>query len=346
MNQFKGFLILFLGAAFIAGCLPNPLLESGKIAIKERDYERALRNLDSLVALDPNNPEAWFLKGFAHEKLGQIIDMADAYHKSLSLSDAFKAPIDRSAEMFVNRYLARFDTAFDASDWTLAMTLVDSAIIINPSDPVLYHQAAVAALDAKEYDRSLNYALESIKREAPDAKNVRLRSLILRVYTEKNDTDKTIEGAKELMNSVDVNSEDRDLYLQGLDALVSVYEGREMHEQASEVIAAALQKFPDNMLLKQNLAALLLRRHKDEEALVIYREILANDPDNVFANRAVGISLVKLEKYEEGIPYLLKVLEKEPNDQRAMQFLAGAYFNTGQDAKGREYQKRLEADGK
>ncbi len=341
MKFFRLSLTIILAAVIVAGCLPNPMMESGKIALKEHDFDRALRNLDSLVVQNPNNAEAWFLKGFTHEKLGQLEEMSTAFRKSTSLGDMYKGQIQDIINDYIARYSERFNTAVDSSRWEYALALIDTMIIIDPSDPVLYHQGAIAAYNGDLFDVSLDYANREIEIETGEP-NIKVRRLILSIHTLRKETDEMIKWGNVILPMIDVRDKDgRDDYMRAVDALVTAYEAKEMKAESEAIIADALSKFPDNILLKQNLATMMMRRDDVEGALSIMKEIIERAPDNMYANKALGIMLIDKDNYDEGVPYLLVVIEKEPNDIKALQGLTRAYFNTDQGAKAKEMMARL-----
>jgi len=352
MKYFTLSLIILAAGTLVVGCSGGTSwqLRSGKIAIKEGSFERAIRNLDEEIARDPNSAEAWFLKGYSYEKLNDWINMSEAYARSLELSDKFKGKIDDSVKRLVHRYYKRFSTAFDSSDYDLAMTNLDTAIIIDSDNPTLYHQAAVAAFNGEMFDKAIDLAKKSIKYEEiaqrsptdeSEGPGIDVRTLILRIFIEKNDHDGMIEWAQKVMNLANVETDESNDYLQALDVIIEAYEAKEEPAKAEEAIKAAIDIFPEITDLKLNLATMMIRRDDFDNAMVIFQDVLKAVPDNIKANVAIGIMLVNQKKYKEAIPYLEKVLSVDEYNKGAISGLIQAYYNTGQEDKGRELREKL-----
>ncbi len=65
-----------------SGCL-SPEMRSAKIALNEKEYTRAIENLERENQRMPDNAEVWYLKGYSYEKLKDWQKMSDSYTHSL-----------------------------------------------------------------------------------------------------------------------------------------------------------------------------------------------------------------------------------------------------------------------
>ncbi|NBW94064.1 MAG: hypothetical protein EBR20_06845, partial [Bacteroidetes bacterium] len=66
MNRFPLFLSLIFAAFLIAGadgCSSDPNVEGAKLDLRNQDYDRALGNLETALENNPQNAEAYELKG-------------------------------------------------------------------------------------------------------------------------------------------------------------------------------------------------------------------------------------------------------------------------------------------
>ncbi len=342
MKYFLKFFIAVFVLVLIVGCGGTSWqLRSGRIAIKEQDWERAIKNLDEEIARMPENPEAWYLKGYAYMKLDEYSKMSNAFEKSLEYGDQFEALIKISREKLVNQYYSKFSAAFDSLEYDKALAYIDTAITINPHDPELYFQAGVAAFNAEMDSLALKYADEAVKRMPEDEENIELRRLVLLVNRRMNNTEGIIEAAQKLMETIDLNTDTTDYYLLALDDLVMAYEAQGEAEKAEQMIHDAISHFPEVIELKLNLATLMVRREDFDAAMEIYKDVLRQNPDHKDANLAVGIMLANKKEYTEAIPYLEKVLEEDPDNMKAIQSLGSCYYNTGNEGKGKQMIQRL-----
>lgn len=310
-------------------------LRTAKIAMKESDYERAIRNLDLELQNIPSNAEAWYLKGYCYEKLGRMIEMSEAYNMAVKLSPQYEDKVSPSINKLVNRYYLRSINAYDSSKWVGALTQIDTAIMIDPDNYKLHRQAAITCYYGDMYEKSIEYAEKSIKFEEPGDSNLEVRKVLLAIYREKTDYDGIIKWAQNIMKRINIEEDEDGDYLRTLDDLIIAYTQKGELQKAEEIIRDAITKFPEIGELKLNLATMKFRQDDFETASQLFREVLQNDPENVAANLTMGHMLIAEYNYLEAIPYLEKVLAADENNIYAVQDLATAYYNTEQEEKGR-----------
>lgn len=353
------FTIILLSAILIAasGCL-SPEMRSAKIALNEKEYLRAIENLDKEIDRMPGNAEVWYLKGFSYEKLSDWVSMSESYSKSIELSDQFQEEIDQSISRLVSRYYKRSLNYLDSSNWDSAQVFLDTAIIVDNANYRLYRQAAITAYRGDKNELAINYCLTAIDNEptiseareefennesinSPDY-NMESRKVLLAIYGAEKNWNKVIEWSKKIMDRVDQTEGEASDYLSGLDELISAYEVLENNEEAELAITKAMQKFPDNLQLSLNLATYKIRRDDNQGAMEVLKTVLAINPENIFANLTIGTIMIMDKKYKESIPYLEAVIAIEPENKNALQNLVSAYYNTDQIEKGSEVRKRWE----
>jgi len=350
--------LLFLILFALSGCI-SPEMRTAKIAINERDYFRAIENLDRELARIPGNANVWFLKGYAYEKLSDWQNMSMSYDSSLALSDEFMSEIEQSISKLVSRYYRKSVMLFDSSLWDSALFYLDTAIIIDKSNFRLYRQAAITTYRGDKYDQAIEFCMAAIDIEPtifaardeasnnekiaePDF-NMESRNVLLAIYHEQKDTNNVVEWSLNIMNRVEAIDGDPNDYLSSLDKLIEAYDAMEENVLAESAIMKAIEKFPDNIQLKLNLATYKSRSEDYQGAVKIFEEVLLSDPNNVYANLTIGTVLIMEKKYEESIPYLEAVIAEEPDNLSALQNLVSAYYNTEQIDKGSEVRKRWES---
>ncbi len=154
MKLFKPASALVIGVVMIMGCI-SPELRTAKIAVKEQDWKRALNAVEAEIARDPGSAEAYYLKGYIYEELGNFPEMSAAFDKSLELSPQFADKIKAHRIRLVARYDKRYVDAYNKEEWETALTALDTAIIIDPNFPELYLRATMVAFYGKFFDLSL-----------------------------------------------------------------------------------------------------------------------------------------------------------------------------------------------
>jgi len=363
MNRLKAFVILILAMILIAGCI-SPELRTARISINEKDWQRALKALEGELQRDPNSAEAYYLHGFCHEQLGEWTKMAESYDKSIAISDEFKTKIKQNRQKLLARYINRGISLLDSTEWAkkkmeleeypdslaeadrerhaLALAAIDTAILIDRGNPDIYVRGAFWAFDGKLHDRALEYSAWVLEHESGDEPKITVREIQMLVLREKGDYQAAVKSAKELMDLIPFKTgEDTLSYLRSLDIIIEAADSLQIDDLAMEVTQKALDRLPDNMILKKNLAVMFARKGDFEQAKNIYYEVLKKDPNDYNANLDIGIILYNNHKWEDAIPYLHKFNQLQPDDERVIKMLMGCYFNTDQEDKGLEMQKKL-----
>ncbi len=341
MNFPKSFLPILFLILLIAGCI-SPELRTARIAVNERDWERAMAAIDAELRRAGPSAEPYYLKGSIFELRSDWTQMTAYYDSSLAVSDMFADKIHESREMYFRKFLKRSAEAADSSKWDEALAKVDTAIIITPGMRILYQHAAVTAYNAEKFDRAIGYALKEVYKEHPDSADLTTREVLVASYTHNKDNANTLKWGKDLLLRCDPVA-DSATYLRTHDVLLAVYEDTKNYDAAIAVIDEANQYFSNHAVMLMNKALFMIKKEDYQGAAGIYREVLSIDPENIDANLNLGTILVTDSKWKESIPFLKKANELGPTNINAIRNLMAAYYNTNQDKLGEEMRKKLNA---
>ncbi len=355
-------LLILLSALVTVGCI-SPELRTARIAINEKDWHRALKALDSEVARDPQSAEAYYLKGLCYEKLNDWVNLAASYNRSMEISDRFKREIEQNRRMVYARFVNRSVAALDSAAWAkkkaeigddedalaeadkerhaLALANIDTAIIIDPKNIDGYARAAYWAYDGKFYDVALKHSNKVLGLEKPGEPEISMREIQMFIHRDRGEYEEIVKLAQELMELIDLAKEDTNSYLRAIDLLLEAADTLKNDDLAMDVTQKALERLPDNMALKKNLAVMFARRGDFEQAKKIYEQVLERAPDDYNANMDIGIILYNSQRWSEAIPYLERVYSQDTDNEKIVRMLMGAYFNSEQLDKGGEMQKKL-----
>ena len=69
--------------------------------IKQEDYTAALAHLETEIAADPDNADAWNLTGFAARKLGDYVRSEEAYDRALAINPKHKGALEYKGELYL-----------------------------------------------------------------------------------------------------------------------------------------------------------------------------------------------------------------------------------------------------
>jgi len=364
MRPFRVAVLAALTTALFVGCI-SPELRTARIAMNERDYDRAMRSADAELTRMPGSAEPMYLKGQIYELRGDWQNMTIWYDSCLSVSKQFERPIKQSKERISRRYIAQAYYTFKDTAWArefpsapdsilmprrdslavIALAHLDTAAIVADTMLIIYEQGTLMAYEAVRYDDAIVWAQRAIAREAKGRKDITSREILVIAYQSKKDYPNVIKWAHDLMGIADPANDSTNIYLKALDALIEAQEATQDYEGALKSLDDAVKRFPDRNDIKMNIALFFLKIKKFEQAKSVYYDVLKTDPKNFDANLNVGTLLANEEKWKECIPYLLKVLDIDAKNRIALTNLMASYYNDGQTAKGAEMQKRLEALG-
>jgi cellulose synthase operon protein C len=114
--------------------------------------------------------------------------------------------------------------------------------------------------------------------------------------------------------------------------------------RAAVIYQQMLSKSPDNIILLNNYAWLLLKNNKPEEALSYAEKALQHAADNANVNDTYGAILVKINRASDAIPYFKKALSLEPNYDEAKLNYAEALILTNNKPQAAELLQSVSSD--
>ena len=233
--------------------------------------------------------------------------------------------------------------AADRERHATALANVDTAIMVDPGNIDLYVRAAYWAYDGKFYDVALQYSNKALELEKPGKPEISMREVQMLVHRARGEYKEASKWATELMDAIDLARDDTSSYLRAVDVQLEAADALKNDDLAMDVTKKALERLPDNMTLKKNLAVMFARRGEFDQAMKIYEEVLQRNPNDYNANLDIGIILYNNQQWSEAVDYLEKVHKLEPDNTRVIKMLMGAYFNTDQPDKGSLMQQKLKA---
>jgi tetratricopeptide (TPR) repeat protein len=264
-----------------------------------RRYDAAVRDFDTVLALDPVNTEALRSKGDALYNARHFIEALGSYERALAL-------LPEKADLY-NR---KADTLYEMRSYDDAVVACDKALALDP-------YAVFAALRKAA-------ALQALER--PDEARATLEQA-LRVFDDGLKAAPTSElwkGRGALLNSLK-------RFAEALDAFVHVIaldptsasgwssKGVALYNMGSFVDAVvaydeALRLNPKDATVWFNKADALANLGRDEDAITSYDKALAIDPAMVEALISRGQALSRLKRFDEAVIDFDKALALEPKN--------------------------------
>ncbi len=306
MKRFPIFLALILGGFLLMGadgCSSDPNVEGAKLDLRNKDYDRALENLETALEKNPQNAEALELKGrVLQSKAFETADPEEharlmeeavaAYNQAVSIDSTLAETVKRDLTLaYVNEF-QRGVQAFnrgrdDESEFNNAALYFKVASVIAPDSTGPYVNEAFALMNAGREAE----AIEPFEKAL-----------------EKGDTDP-------------------DTYT----FLANLYLMNDRAEDAVALLEKATEMNPGNAELEAQLLNAYTMAGMMDRALEKYREAVERDPNNKVYQYNYGSLLLEQERYDEAIEHLKKAVALDDSYANAQYNLGAAYVNKAVD---------------
>lgn len=292
--------LLVVGTAWIGtGCASDPNIEGARLDLRNQDYDRALENVDEALARNPDNAEAYDLRGqILQEQAAEVTDpeqhvaivedMLEAYERALELDPGMAEDIDQRLRLaYYNEFrsgIQAFNRASDEPDeFNTAATYFDLASRIQPDSASAYVNRAFALLNAGREEEAVEPLEEAIER----------------------------------------GDEQKNTFL----FLGDIYTRRDEMQRALEIFQQASELFPEDSDIQAQLLNAYVQTGQLDEAMSEYEAAVAANPDDALLRYNLGSLLLEVERYEEAIEHLQRAVEIDPQYANAQYNLGAAYVN-------------------
>ncbi len=362
----------------------NKLKEEGKL-------DEALETIKE--AIDPNNekaektidwPETWEARGDIYQAIGKstnpdfkklsddpLTTALESYKKALELDTKGKIAngIKLKLIMLTNDLSTQAAEAFKDGNYDKALSSFEQILDIqnmnvikaddpNAVDTVIVFNAGIAAYNAGNYDKAIQYYSEAAKYGYNGA---RIYPLISNAYMAKKDTVSALNILKE---GYEKYPGDQTV----LEGMIQVYIDLKMTNEAMEYLQKAIDKEPNTARYLFAQGRLYEDMGEEDKAIATYDKCLTIDPESfnalynlgaIYYNKGVeqfniarDVPPSQNEKYEvemkkaddwfnKSLPYMEKCLALQPDDQGTMESLKNLYYRLQKMDKYNEMLKKL-----
>ncbi|MGB3541392.1 tetratricopeptide repeat protein [Rubrivirga sp.] len=281
------------------GCSSDPNVEGAKLDLNNRDYDRALENLDTALETDPQNVEALLLRV---EVLRQQYENTPGAQPKQAFLDANFA--DMVATVGRAEAAAPEDPDVDnaaLSVWALAVNAGNDIVRTPDADALAavpyFEQSTVLMPDSTQGYLGLGLA-----------------------YLRAGDA------------SLAVAPLERGIAVNDNDPLLAYYYGRSLvlAERSSEAVTfleGAQAQFPGDEDIQTMLLNAYTQSGRTEDAVERYAEAAERDPSNPTIAYNYGALLLQVERYDEAIGQLTRATELAPDNSDAFYNLGAAFQN-------------------
>lgn len=296
------------------GCSSDPNVEGAKLDLRNKDFDRALQNVNTALENNPENAEAHALKGDIllqsafevqdpDEHTEQINDMVEAYQTAISLGHQMGNQLEVAYAQEFQRGVQAFNRGAENNDaYSESYQYFMNAATIQPDSTGPYVNGGYALMNAGRVEDAA----------VPFEKAV-----------EMGDTD-----------------------IQTFVYLASIYQTRGDNEEAVSVLERAEQIDPSDTDVQAQLLNAYQLAGMMDRAMSKYEQKIAEDPNNKLYQYNYGSLLLGDGEYDKAISHLSKAVELDPGYTNAHYNLGAAYQNKAVDYADQinELDDKLRAD--
>ena len=344
-------------------------MESAKLYIKQKNWDKALELLQDDVTKNPQSDEGYYLMGTVYSEMDKTEEMIDAFDKSLAISDKYAKSINEYrgyqwANNF-NRGVSLFQRGNKTTDedsskmyFDMSIDAYKKAIILEPDSAETYRNLAFAYLTINKGEDAIEpleklVALDHSEEGYQYLGQVyySLGANMMNDYKSNNTAADSVKAMGYLDNSIKTLQEGLTKYPENTDmqvTLTSAYIAADKIDIAMSSAEKLVEQDPLNKTYRYNYGVLLLNAEKYAEAENQLKKAIEIDPDYENAIYNLGVTYVKWgtamnkeaekqglisedykQKYEAALPYLEKVVEKDPTNVAIWELLGKVYSVLG-----------------
>ena len=295
-------IIALLAATFLLiaadGCSSDPNVEGAKLNLRNKNYDRALENLDIALEKDQNNVEALKLKGdvlsekaFATpdvtEHTGMIVQMLDVYERTIALDATLSEEITLALRIAYQNEFTRGIQAFNRgrnqeSEYNSAASYFETAAEIMPDSAGAYVNLAYALMNANRPNEALGPFEMAIEKGDTELDTYRFLASLYQANDRQGDSVALLESASEMYpDDVDLQTE-----------LLNAYQLAGQIDRAMTMYASAVDRDPNNKLFRYNYGSLLVQMERYDDAIVQLAAAIEIDPEYGNAHYNLGAAYI------------------------------------------------------
>jgi tetratricopeptide (TPR) repeat protein len=306
--------------------------------------EKGLKHTDNAVVHKStnNNLEAWTLRASMSSAIAvldsvrednalakqKIAEEAIAKAKTLD-SKGEKSEDLKNASLNVERAIqSRAVRAYNKQDFKTAYLIFEELAAKNPTESSMYLNAGVAAKQAKEYDAAIKNFKKVISLNAPNAKDLYLESINIRLSIQK-DTAATLALVDEALAKF---KDDPDF----LGTQTDIYITRNEIEKAQGTLTKLIEKEPKKAIYQFFMGETYYR-----QALKVQEQRMKLDGKKVKEFNALSTKMNAL--IDKSLPFYLKALELDPKAKHTLEALKQIYAFKSDNVNYDKMKKMLDA---
>lgn len=333
----------------------NYYLNKSRQNIIDGEYVEAIKRLNEVIKVRPDQHIAWYLRGISKLQLGDSFGAESDFSTTIKLVPAFS-----------EAYYYRGVTEIDKHNYQKALKDIDASIALNPQSPDYYtgrgyiklimkdtigalsDMDSALIIDSKNYRAYFNRSLvKTFQKKYDEAiadcnKAIKINPYLLDVRVERgrikslnNDFDGAMEDLQYVLKKDSLNV--LAYYLEAI-----IFHQKKDSEKAMVCYDKAISINPMNALCFFNRAVLKSELKLYDEALDDYSEVIKINPQNILTYYNRGIVMILKKDFAGAVQDFSKAIELYPELTEAYMNRSSARMSLG-DQLG-AYEDKSKAD--
>ncbi len=301
---------------------PEMALRAAKLFVWKEKFPESLPLLNRVAEASPGSAEANYLLATALFRTGQTGRMWPYLEKARRL-DPDSAP---TLLLYGSGLLAE-------GKFSRARERLLQAQALRPQDPRLRFLLGKALIGEGDHAGAIAQ-LEALVKQDPDKPEVHL--LLLSAYRSKGDIQATTRQARQAARKFPAHLESQ--LEAGMD-LQTVGEFESAEPALRRAVDLSEGKPADRRRARFNLATVLVKLGRDDQAVPLLKEVVDADPGEVEARVELGDSYLRAGDYDQAVQVLQEAVSRDPRNRRAHLLLGKAFTRLGRhEEAGRHFQ--------
>ncbi|MFH0778448.1 MAG: tetratricopeptide repeat protein [Candidatus Eisenbacteria bacterium] len=297
--------VVVLGALTLSGCAKNPHLAGGILYLSQKNFDKAMKELETAVQQEPTNGLAHLKLAMAYAELDETKKAGAEFDKALELDPKLKKDVDANRKHYwVEHFNEGVRLSQEDKNFPDAAKEFEMAIDVDPSDPRAYSNLGFALTQTGEHERALAVFEKAATVQPTDEASKKNLAAIYEDIGKKSLKEERFDDAIKFF--------DRALQLQP--------------EKTSCMFELALCYF--QKASRETVAA--NAQPEFGKAISYFKEVLKRDSTDVDAVFNMGSAYLAMDDVDEATVHLKKAVNMYPKIRDFHRVLGRAYARAGE----------------
>ena len=302
-------------------------MTSGKVYLNTDNYDKAVEQFELATQTEPKNGDAFGYLAIAYGKLRRYEDAGKMYDRAVELGAKDKRILEERNMLWAERFnLGAGQAKVEEPDWEQVAARFEEAVAIDAARPDGHRNLAVALSRLGRMEAASESYASAL---ALMEKGGDSWVEVIKALTVIKFNQGDLDGALTLAEQT-LEAVPADAEATSQIALILDRQGRT--EDAIAAYDDAIANRPDDKNLHYNRGVLYANKEMFERAIPDFQKTVELDPEDSDGYYNLGVAYIKLEKFDEAVEALEKATSYDPESPEAWYYLGVAYFKVGRDA--------------